>query len=182
MKSLVGKMVSGDQNNRKGNRMAKKEIKKEVKKEIKKDAKKEVAPKGKVLPKEKEVKREPMCKKDKEAIRELLIARKHELQCEIAEGMKEMEEATGTTNVDWVDVAADTIDQNRAMAVAETEAQELRAINEALVRLDTDPNFGICAITGKPISPKRLQLLPYTRLSADGARQLEAEGRVGEIL
>ena len=57
-------------------------------------------------------------------------------------------------------------------------AGELSRIQAALARLDSDPDsYGLCAECDEPISPKRLELMPYVDLcvecqqSKDGPRQ-----------
>jgi DnaK suppressor protein len=40
---------------------------------------------------------------------------------------------------------------------------ELRAVNRALSRLDTD-SYGICTNCGEQINPRRLEVLPYAEL------------------
>ena len=46
--------------------------------------------------------------------------------------------------------------------------QLLLEVESALARLDSG-NFGFCEETGEPIEIQRLLLMPYTRLSAEGA-------------
>jgi len=61
-------------------------------------------------------------------------------------------------------------------------AGELAKIQAALTRMEKDPDsFGLCAECDEPISPKRLELLPYVELcvecqqAKDGPKQ--ATGR-----
>ena len=93
--------------------------------------------------------------------RELLAGNGGKLAREAAEGM----------------AAADTLDQ----AVAETEARidyrvsqarssMRRAVELALVRLNTG-NYGICTDCGNPISPARLQAVPWTEYCRDCMEQ-----------
>ena len=47
-------------------------------------------------------------------------------------------------------------------------AGELSKIQAALARMDHDPDsFGLCAECEEPISPKRLELLPYVELCVE---------------
>jgi DnaK suppressor protein len=46
--------------------------------------------------------------------------------------------------------------------------QLLLEVDSALARLESG-NFGFCEETGEPIEIERLLLMPYTRLSAEGA-------------
>jgi RNA polymerase-binding transcription factor DksA len=45
--------------------------------------------------------------------------------------------------------------------LGELGQEELKAVDAALVRI-ADGTFGICVKCGKPISPERLAVLPYT--------------------
>ncbi|PIR22351.1 MAG: hypothetical protein COV44_08435 [Deltaproteobacteria bacterium CG11_big_fil_rev_8_21_14_0_20_45_16] len=57
-------------------------------------------------------------------------------------------------------------------------ATELREIDEALGRIK-DNTYGVCEETGTPIEEKRLNAIPWTRLSLEGAeiRELDGEDR-----
>lgn len=44
----------------------------------------------------------------------------------------------------------------------------LLEVENALARIERG-NFGVCEITNEPIEPERLKLIPWTRLSIEGA-------------
>lgn len=65
-------------------------------------------------------------------------------------------------------------DTGREVVVAElkTEEAELEAIDAALQRL-REGSYGICGVTGKPISAARLRAIPWTRYSREAAARME---------
>jgi len=62
------------------------------------------------------------------------------------------------------------------LARREKLSVELQEIDQALHRIKQD-TFGICEETGAPIEEKRLNAIPWTRLSLEGAeiREMEKE-------
>lgn len=49
---------------------------------------------------------------------------------------------------------------------------------EAAIRRMKDGSYGICEITNAPISPERLESIPYTRYSLEGQKQMEEAKRI----
>ena len=49
---------------------------------------------------------------------------------------------------------------------------------EAAIRRIKDGTYGICEITNAPISPERLESIPYTRYSLEGQKQMEEAKRI----
>jgi DnaK suppressor protein len=58
----------------------------------------------------------------------------------------------------------------------EKEMRQARQIEAALGRIE-NKTFGICEVTGKPIDKKRLEQIPFTTVSIEGAKQLEQHNR-----
>jgi RNA polymerase-binding transcription factor DksA len=58
----------------------------------------------------------------------------------------------------------------------EKEMRQARQIEAALGRIE-NKTFGICEVTGKPIDKKRLEQIPFTTVSIEGAQQLEQRNR-----
>lgn len=62
------------------------------------------------------------------------------------------------------DRGTDSYDQEMDVILTQRASRELEEIDEALRRFYEAPErFGVCEITGKPISLERLDLLPWTR-------------------
>jgi DnaK suppressor protein len=101
--------------------------------------------------------------KELDRYRQLLLAKRHGIEAG----------ATGTIGAAGREREADVIDQATGAALADIEARLhqtdshlLRAIEEALARIDRH-TFGVCETCGRPISPARLEAVPWTRLCRD---------------
>jgi DnaK suppressor protein len=81
-----------------------------------------------------------------------------------------VKEASG----DVADKARELQEEAFSLARREKLSQELSEIEMALDRIRNDA-FGICEETGNPIEDKRLQSIPWTRLSLEGAEIREME-------
>lgn len=68
------------------------------------------------------------------------------------------------------DAGSDTFDQEFALQLAATERELLQEINESL-QLIRDGTFGMCEVTGKPISLPRLEAKPWAKVCIEVARE-----------
>jgi len=73
------------------------------------------------------------------------------------------------------DAGTDTYDRDLALSLLSVEQDAVYEIEEALMRI-RDGTYGICELTGKPIEPERLEVIPWTRFRAATEKQLEREG------
>ncbi|HWL16142.1 MAG TPA: TraR/DksA C4-type zinc finger protein [Opitutus sp.] len=72
---------------------------------------------------------------------------------------------------DDVDRANDKCERDTLLAEIQLEDAELAEVEAALRRI-RDGTYGICELTGQPISPARLRAIPWTRLSRRGAMRV----------
>lgn len=72
------------------------------------------------------------------------------------------------------DQAQTYIDQNLSFGLRELEIHQLHEIEEALSRINNG-SYGICEETGEPIGKKRLEKVPWTRLSLEAQEDIERE-------
>ena len=72
------------------------------------------------------------------------------------------------------DQAQTYLNQNLSFGLRERELHKLREIEAALSRIE-DGSYGVCEEFEEPISKKRLQKVPWTRLCIEAAEQLERE-------
>jgi len=107
---------------------------------------------------------------DLDRYRQLLLAKRREIEAG----------AIGTIGVAGSERQADVIDQATDAAQADfqahlhqTDSRLLRAIEEALARIDRQA-FGVCEVCKRPISPARLEAVPWTRLCRDCKEQQQA--------
>lgn len=73
------------------------------------------------------------------------------------------------------DAGTDSFDRDFALSMVSSEQEALYEIDEAIRRI-REGNYGVCEITGKPISRERLKAVPFTRYSVEGQREIE-QGR-----
>jgi DnaK suppressor protein len=74
------------------------------------------------------------------------------------------------------DAGTDTFDRDFALSVVSSEQEALKEIEEAIERVYKG-TYGVCEVTGQPISAERLEAVPFTRFSLEGKRQHELTAR-----
>lgn len=70
------------------------------------------------------------------------------------------------------DAGTDTFDRDFALSMVASEQEALAEIDAAIKRI-YDGTYGICEISGKPISKDRLSAVPFTRYSAEAQKDIE---------
>lgn len=70
------------------------------------------------------------------------------------------------------DAGTDTFDRDFALSLVSSEQEALSEVEAAIKRIH-DGTYGICELTGKPISRDRLLAVPFTRYSAEAQKELE---------
>jgi RNA polymerase-binding transcription factor DksA len=112
--------------------------------------------------------------------RQLLIQRRGEISGDIEGLVKDaMEAEDGHTTPNHIAERGSDADlQDLSLGVAGDEKELLWQIDRALRKIDrADPMpFGLCEFTKQPIPKTRLQLIPWTPLSIEGAERMEREG------
>jgi len=78
------------------------------------------------------------------------------------------------------DAGTDSMEREKAFDIASKEGRLLMEIDDALRRL-YNGTYGICEVSGKPISRARLEALPWARLSIAEQEKLEKEQRAGRL-
>ena len=74
------------------------------------------------------------------------------------------------------DVASLSYGREFSMGLSERQQKYLEQIDEALERIQ-DGTYGICKVTGEPISIERLEEVPVAKYSVKGKEQLERRRR-----
>jgi RNA polymerase-binding transcription factor len=72
----------------------------------------------------------------------------------------------GSKSGDWIDQSSQESDLHVRLALKQTDSKLLRAIEEAIHRIDQG-TFGICAECENEIAPARLEAVPWTRVCID---------------
>lgn len=73
------------------------------------------------------------------------------------------------------DAGTDSYDRDLALSRISSEQDAVYEIDEALNRI-RNGTYGICEATGKPIEPKRLEIIPWTRFCKAAEKDLEKTG------
>jgi DnaK suppressor protein len=72
----------------------------------------------------------------------------------------------------FADSAQSTAERNKVLAVVERLRENLRDVDVALSKIEKG-TYGVCERCGEPISPERLEAIPYARLCVS-CKQKEA--------
>jgi RNA polymerase-binding protein DksA len=84
----------------------------------------------------------------------------------------ETEEIIGNSDNHLGDTATATLDREIDYSLEENSEHVLRAIDGALQRIE-EGTYGICETCGQPISPERLEAIPYATQCIDCRRKGE---------
>ncbi len=79
----------------------------------------------------------------------------------------------GERRADVIDQATEAAQADLQVHVHQTDSRLLRAIEEALARIDRR-TFGVCESCKRPISKARLDAVPWTRLCRECKEQQQA--------
>jgi DnaK suppressor protein len=111
--------------------------------------------------------------------RQILIAKRVEISGDIKDLVKDaMEAEDGHTTPNHIAERGSDADlQDLSLGVAGDEKELLWQIDRAIRKIDENKPipFGLCEFTKQPIPRNRLQLIPWTPLSMEGAAQMERD-------
>lgn len=91
--------------------------------------------------------------------------------------VKDAREEQPAYSLHTADAGTDNYDRDWALSMLSQEQDALYEIEEAMNRIRKG-TYGICELTGKPISAARLAAIPWTRFSAEAERDLEETGKI----
>ncbi|MFM7052410.1 MAG: TraR/DksA family transcriptional regulator [Planctomycetota bacterium] len=120
-----------------------------------------------------------LSKKELDEYRSLLLAKRKQLVGMLS-GMEDeaLRSSGGNLSnmpVHMADMGSDVYDQDFTLGMAETERAILGEIDAALQRIE-DKTFGVCQMTGKPISKARLDAKPWAKYTIEAERIAETGG------
>jgi len=118
-------------------------------------------------------------KKELEEYRTLLLAKRRQLVGMLS-GMEDeaLRSSGGNLSnmpVHMADMGSDVYEQDFTLGMAETERAIIGEIDAALQRIE-DKTFGICQMTGKPITKARLDAKPWAKFTIEAERIAESGG------
>jgi len=91
--------------------------------------------------------------------------------------VREAKEDQSGFSLHMADAGTDNYDRDWALSLLSQEQDALYEIEEAMSRIHKG-TYGICELSGKPISLTRLAVVPWTRFSAEAERELEESGKI----
>jgi len=101
--------------------------------------------------------------------KQLLLAKRRALSSAKA-GIESPAPSSGGDKGDLVDHASAALEAEVQVRLRETDSKLLRAIDEALARIERN-TFGVCQACLKPISAARLDAVPWSRLCRECKEQ-----------
>lgn len=139
---------------------------------------KKLSPKTKVIKKR-------FSKKELKFYRERLLNLKDDILEQIREIsedtiMKSQKEMSGDISgygIHIADVATDNYERDFNLNLVSNERRIIMQIDEALKRIE-DGTYGICQMSGKPISKSRLKAIPYAKYSKKCKEKIEKENKM----
>lgn len=126
-------------------------------------------------PKDGQVK-SPFAKKELDRFREILLRKRAELVGDVktmeSEALKGSAGSLSHLPQHMAEQGTDNFEQSITLDLAAADRTLIREIDDAIKRIDNN-TFGVCEFTHKPINKERLEELPWTRFSIEGARERE---------
>lgn len=115
-------------------------------------------------------------KKDLGRFRSLLLKKRAELVGDVSTMEEEAlrGESGSLSNLPQhiADQGSETYEQALQLEIAAADRKLVKEIDDAMKRIE-DGTYGMCELTGRPISIPRLEELPWARYSIEAARELE---------
>ena len=81
----------------------------------------------------------------------------------------------GSKSGDWIDQSSQENDLHVRLALKQTDSKLLRAIEEAILRIDSG-TYGTCMECEGDIAPARLEAVPWTRVCIDCKAKQQQSG------
>ena len=116
-------------------------------------------------------------KDDIKKLRETLIRRRDAMKRALKGDLSLLQELHQQKTGDFLDAAADSVQDELNSQLVEVESRELNAIEEALLRI-SDGRYGKCEACNKSIPMTRLRAIPYATDCID-CRRLQEQQRKG---
>ena len=95
-------------------------------------------------------------------------------------GEQPLQPVDEATHGDSLDVASNARDREITFMLKSRELDELRAIEDALERIEHD-DYGICANCEESIEIKRLEAIPWTRFCRSCQEEMESRKSSGRL-
>jgi DnaK suppressor protein len=116
-----------------------------------------------------------MNEQDLEIVKQNLIKQRQELLDEVQAKYAASREI-GESNVpDLADVSSNAYNREMLLNLSEAHHRQMQDIDAALARIDSG-DYGICASCGEDISPRRMEVRPFSRYCIECKTDIEKFG------
>ncbi len=119
-------------------------------------------------------------KEEFKTIRANLQKRRQAILLKLSEEHPLLQTSDDVTHGDSLDIASNARDREITFMLKSRELDELRAIEDAIERIDRD-DYGICALCEDPIEIKRLEAIPWTRFCRSCQEEMESRKSPGRM-
>ena len=116
----------------------------------------------------------PVNKKDVDAIKKKLLARRDEIVHKLSEFRNESKEVETDIAQDLADKAESSYTKEFLLSLSDSERSQLLQIDAALKRIEKG-DYGTCQVCQKEIGKKRIAALPWTPLCIECQEKSESE-------
>jgi DnaK suppressor protein len=115
----------------------------------------------------------PFSDEELEHFKQLILEKRKEAQDEIerlkiqlSDGHSEKTDSDSAYSFHMADAASDSMDRESAYLMIDRQQKLIGYLDRALDRIN-NKTYGICRVTGKPISKERLEAIPHTEISIE---------------
>lgn len=118
----------------------------------------------------------PFSQEELEHFKELLLQRRREAREEIKQMRRQIEQAKDQAGDDtaygvhMADAGTDAREREKLHLMIARQQKYIGYLDRALERIENG-TYGICRVTGEPISKERLEAVPHTEISIEAKRQ-----------
>ena len=122
----------------------------------------------------------PFSDEELEHFRELLLERRREAKNEIEQMRQQIERAKEQSGDDtaygvhMADAGTDAMEREKLHLMIARQQKYIGYLDRALERIE-NKTYGVCRVTGEPISKERLEAVPHTEISIEAKRQEKQE-------
>jgi RNA polymerase-binding protein DksA len=133
-------------------------------------------PNGASAPTRDDERETPFSDEELEHFKELLLQRRKEAKEEIEQMREQVEEAKEQSGdntaygVHMADAGTDAMEREKLHLMIARQQKYIGYLERALERIE-NKTYGVCRVTGEPISKERLEAVPHTEISIEAKRQ-----------
>jgi RNA polymerase-binding transcription factor DksA len=135
-----------------------------------------------LAPKKREQKLDPFTRGQKEKLLQLRDAMVDSMAGVAQDTLRSRAEGSEASafGMHQADAGSDAYDRDFALSLLSQEQDALYEIDQALKRIELG-TYGICEMSGKPISRARLEAIPFARFTVECQSQLEKQNKASRV-